>query len=191
MTQEEYIRDINQLKEEAISDLEGLLIFARELLAADRINHYIKAKTVIRHNTFSADGRVSVLKDRKSKMLDSLVDNPELKDDIREKIEATKVEILGAEKAASQARDFEKDFDEFINFAFDFLYTKPNNWWQLEKETLKVYKQMVFPAGIQVTQDKKVYIPKVSPIYTYKNQKSPQNETISSEFVQYGGTSGA
>lgn len=50
----EYIRDINQLKDDAISDLEGLLVFAKELLSAANFNHYIKAKTVIRYNTFSA-----------------------------------------------------------------------------------------------------------------------------------------
>jgi len=29
--EEEYIRDINQLKDKATSDLEGLLVFAKEL----------------------------------------------------------------------------------------------------------------------------------------------------------------
>lgn len=50
----EYIRDISQLKDEAIADLGELLAFAKELLAAANFNHYIKAKTVIRYNTFSA-----------------------------------------------------------------------------------------------------------------------------------------
>jgi len=50
----EYIRDINQLKVEAISDLESLLGFAKELLSSANFRHYIKAKTRIRYNTFSA-----------------------------------------------------------------------------------------------------------------------------------------
>jgi hypothetical protein len=55
MTQaEEYIRDINQLKDETISDLEGLLVFAKELLASDSYKRYVKAKTIVRYNTFSA-----------------------------------------------------------------------------------------------------------------------------------------
>lgn len=52
--EEEYIRDINQLKDEAIADLEGLLIFAKELLSSANFRHYVKAKTVFRYNTFSA-----------------------------------------------------------------------------------------------------------------------------------------
>lgn len=52
--EEEYIRDINQLKDEAIADLEGLLVFAKELLSSANFRHYMKAKTVVRYNTFSA-----------------------------------------------------------------------------------------------------------------------------------------
>lgn len=55
MTQEEeYIHDINQLKDEAITDLEGLLAFAKVLLESASFRHYMKVKTVVRYNTFSA-----------------------------------------------------------------------------------------------------------------------------------------
>lgn len=55
MTQNtEYIHDIHQLKNEAISELESLLVFAKELLSSASFKHYIKAKTVVRYNTFSA-----------------------------------------------------------------------------------------------------------------------------------------
>ena len=147
-------------------------------------------KTLI-ERAFIADGRVKVLKDRKARMLDSLVDNPELKEDIRERIEATKLEIAEAEKAAAEAHDFEKDFDEFINFAFDFMSNKEAKWWELDKQTLVVYKQIVFPGGIQITADRKVYNPKASPIYTYKNQKTPQNEANLGKKYDTGGPSGA
>lgn len=50
----EYTRDINQLKDQATSDLEELLKFAKELVSSDKFKHHIKAKTVIRYNTFSA-----------------------------------------------------------------------------------------------------------------------------------------
>lgn len=140
---------------------------------------------------YIAGGRVNAMKERKSKLLDSLVDNPELKDDIKEKVEAIKLEIVEAEKVADEARDFENDFDEFIDFAFDFMDNKEGKWWELDKSTLVVYKQIVFPAGIQVVPDKKVYIPKVSPIYTYKNKKTPRKEADSDDFSHSGGPTGA
>jgi hypothetical protein len=52
--QEEYNRDINKLKDEAIIDLEALLASSKELLASANFRNYVKAKTVIRYNTFSA-----------------------------------------------------------------------------------------------------------------------------------------
>jgi hypothetical protein len=51
----EYIQDIGQLKDEAIVDLEGLLNFAKnELFSSANFNHFIKAKTILRYNAFSA-----------------------------------------------------------------------------------------------------------------------------------------
>ena len=124
-------------------------------------------------------------------MLDSLAENPALKEDIEERVTAIKLEIVEAEKVAAEAHDFEKDFDEFISFAFDFMNRKDEVWWDLDKQTLKVYKQIIFPGGIQVTPDRKVYNPIPSPIYTFKKQKTPQNEAISADFSHSGGSSGA
>lgn len=54
MTQEEYEQDIEHLNKNAVSDLERLLEFAHEILAAATFKKYLKAKTVFRYNTFSA-----------------------------------------------------------------------------------------------------------------------------------------
>jgi DNA invertase Pin-like site-specific DNA recombinase len=114
-------------------------------------------------------GKVSMLKDKKSKLINSLVDNPEYAPDIKEELELVKIQIIEAEKIATEAQDFEKDFDEFIQYAFDIMDNLKDNWWKLDKATMRVYKQMLFPAGIQLMPDKKVYIPKISPIYTFGN----------------------
>ena len=80
-----------------------------------------------------------------------------------------------AEKAAAEAQNFEKDFDEFIGFAFDFLENLKSNWWSLDKDTMRMCKQILFPAGIQLSPDKKVYIPEISVIYRYgSNEKAPE-----------------
>jgi len=51
----DYVRDVNQLKDEAIADLADLLKFAKnKLYSTANFNHFIKAKTYIRYNTFSA-----------------------------------------------------------------------------------------------------------------------------------------
>ncbi len=42
--------------------------------------------------------------------------------------------------------------------------------------TMRLYEHILFPAGIQLTQEKNVYIPQISPIYLYKNEKQPPKE---------------
>ena len=70
-----------------------------------------------------AFGRVQILKDKKSVAMDNYLteQDVEMKRDIKDKIEALKSEIAEAEKAATEAQNFEKDFDEFIIFAFDIF----------------------------------------------------------------------
>ncbi len=121
-------------------------------------------------------GKVAILKDKKSNLVNSLAANPELAEDIKEELENVKIQIVEAEKVAAEAQDFEKDFDEFICYAFNIMDNLKDNWWQLDKKTMRLYKQLLFPAGIQLLPDKKVYIREVSPIYSYENQKKPRSE---------------
>ena len=118
-------------------------------------------------------GRVQLLKNKKSDAMDSYVaeQDVEMKHEIKEKIDTLKLEIAEAEKIAAEAQDFEKDFDEFIGYAFDIMDNLGTKWWQEDKATMRVYKQMLFPRGIQLSQDKKVYIPEFSVIYRYASTK--------------------
>jgi hypothetical protein len=122
-------------------------------------------------------GKAFILKDRKSKLINSLVDNPDYATDIKDELEQVKADIIEAEKIALEAQDFEKDFDEFICYAFEVLDNIKDKWWQLDKPTMRVYKQMLFPAGIQLLPDKKVYIPEKSLVYSYEVQKKAPEVT--------------
>lgn len=122
-------------------------------------------------------GKVELLKDKKSKLIGSLVANPDIADDIKQELEIVKASIVEAEQVAAKAQDFERDFDEFIGFAFDFLEDLKARWWDLDKDTMKMCKQILFPSGIQLTPDKKVYIPEISLVYRYTdNKKSPRRD---------------
>jgi DNA invertase Pin-like site-specific DNA recombinase len=131
--------------------------------------------------------RVAILKNKKSEMIQTLSKNPELADDIKEEIEKVKKEIVTAERVAAEAQDFEKDFSEFIDFAFDYLDSLKGNWWELSKESRKVCKQMIFPSGIQLLPNKKVYIPEISLVYRYGTQKTaPERADITRMEGQMG-----
>ncbi len=120
-------------------------------------------------------GRLTILKEKKNKFIESLVANPNLAEDIQESIEQIKSDIVVAEQEASEAQDFEKDFIEFIGFAFDFMDNLKGKWWELDKDTMKICKQVLFPCGIQLLPNKKVYIPKISLVYGGDdNKKAPE-----------------
>ena len=120
-------------------------------------------------------GKAQILKDKKSNAMDSYMaeKDPKMKQDIREKVELLNTEIAEAEKAAAEAQNFERDFSEFIDFAFDLMDNLDTEWWKQDKATMRLYKHILFPAGIQLTQEKNVYIPQISVIYSFENEKQP------------------
>lgn len=135
-------------------------------------------------------GKVEMLKQKKNSAMDGYIaeQDQEMKQDIKEKIEGLKSEIIAAEKVAAEAQDFEKDFDDFIGYAFDIMDNLDTKWWQQDKVTMSVYKQMLFPAGIQLSPDKKVYIPEISVIYRYGRNKKASEEADSTKMEVDQGT---
>ena len=123
-------------------------------------------KTLI-ERLFIAEGHVTNLNAKKSELVQSLSRNPDMEEDIKQEINAVKEQLVGAEIAVVNARDFERDLVDFTNFAIDYVNNWRENWWSLDKETMRKCKQILFPAGFYMTQDKKVYTPEISLIYTY------------------------
>ena len=114
-----------------------------------------------------AEGHVANLKVKKSELVQTLSRNPDLEEDIKTEITTIKEQIAEAEVSVVNARDFERDLIDFTNFAIDYVNNWKLNWWTLDKETMRKCKQILFPAGFYMTQDKKVYTPEISLIYTY------------------------
>ena len=123
-------------------------------------------KTLI-ERLFIAEGHLENLKAKKSELVQSLSRNPDLEEDIKAEIATIKEQIAQAELVVMNAKDFERDLVEFTSFALDYVNNWSMNWWSLDKESMKKCKQILFPAGFYMTQDKKVYTPEISPIYTY------------------------
>ncbi len=123
-------------------------------------------------------GSLQVLKDRKSEYLNKYLAeaDEDMKKEIKTKIEEVKQSIIEAENTATEAQNFERDYNEFIDFAYDFLDNLKDRWWELDKSTMKMCKQILFPGSILLAPDKNVYIPEISPIYRYGNNKQPPKE---------------
>ena len=136
-------------------------------------------KTLI-ERLFIAEGHLENLKGKKSELVQTLSRNPDLAADIKIEIETVKEQIAQAEIAVTNARDFERDLVEFTGFALDYVNNWNKNWWSLDKESMRKCKQILFPAGFSMTQDKKVYTPEISLVYSYEtNKKAPEGANFS------------
>jgi site-specific DNA recombinase len=123
-----------------------------------------------------AEGHLHNLKATKSELILSLSRKPNLANDIEEEIENLKRQIGEAEAATANASDFERDLVEFTDFALNYISNWKSQWWLLKKEDLRRCKQLLFPAGIQIMEDKKVYTPEISLVYRYEgSKKAPED----------------
>ena len=81
--------------------------------------------------------------------------------------------------AALQGGDVE-NFEEFADFGIDFATHLGSNFLNLTPEYAKKCKLLLFPDGIFIDDEKKVYISKISPIYRGQNtKKDGKNRPIS------------
>ena len=111
----------------------------------------------------------------------SMITNPdvfkEVEKQLSQKLEA--ISAVEARVAELQGGDNES-FEKFAEFSIDFTTHLGSTFLNLTPEQAKKCKLLLFPAGIFVDDEKKVYIPEISPIYRGRtNKKDGQNRLIS------------
>lgn len=125
-----------------------------------------------------AQGRLRNLQTKKSELIALMASTPSLKNDIIPELDELNKLLEAADVELKNTMDYEKDLDEFIGFSLKYLENLKNEFWELKsKQDVRIYKQLFFPGGILITQDRKVYIPEISPVYLYENEKQPPEET--------------
>ncbi len=132
------------------------------------------------------ESRLKEAQEQKTKLVISLANNPEYKDDISEALELKKQEILLIVDELVDARDIESDFSEFVDFALDFVDKLKDNWWSMDDEDREKCEQLIFPERLRVLKNRKVSTPFISPIYRYGATKKTPVGALSDS---YGGPS--
>lgn len=93
--------------------------------------------------------------------------NASVKDDILVSIEKKKAEIVELEERLEQLKaDADNDWQEFLRYAYNFADNMGRTFLETSKENRLRCKQIIFPAGFYVDDNKKVYTPEVSPLIT-------------------------
>ena len=117
--------------------------------------------------------RESLIDSKKAVILNQVKDEIS-KDDAQLVLADLNKEIHEIEQEIDSVQDREKDLVEFVSFSLDAIENMKSSFWELDAEHLGWCKQLLFPGGLSVSRDKKVYTPEVSALYRLmSNQKDP------------------
>lgn len=118
--------------------------------------------------------RLESANQQKGRLIVSLAENPELKDDIQEQITLKKQEIELIKASIEEASSIENDFNEFVDFSLKLVNDWKSGWWDLGYEDRDRCEQLLFPQLLRINKNDKVSTPEISPIYRYKPMKKAE-----------------
>ena len=79
------------------------------------------------------------------------------------------------------------DWQKFLRFAFDFVDQMETTFLETSQENRLRCKQIMFPAGFYVNENKKVYTPEISPLITLVANKKDAKASNNSHLVRVKG----
>ena len=120
--------------------------------------------------TLENDKKTVVLKQVRGQLSDDRADMA---------LDALDDEINVIQEQIASISTIERDFVEFVEFAISTVENFRERFWELDQEHQGWCKQLLFPDGFSVTQDKKVYTPKISEFYRL-NKNAPKD--VSADF---------
>ena len=107
-------------------------------------------------------------------------------EDIQKLIQKLKLELISnKEKIELLSNQHEKDLDQFMDFAFDFICDKGGQFFELSGEDMKRCKQLLFTGKIYVDAEKNVYTNEISSIFRGEKNKRDALASQKSNVVQH------
>lgn len=108
-----------------------------------------------------------------------------IKEDIMASIAKKKQEIIALEDELERTLAGAKNLkDDFLKFAFHFLNNMGDEVLSLSPEDRQKCKQVIFPSGFRIDENKNVYTPEISPLYRLVTTKKDSPETGKSSMVR-------
>ena len=111
--------------------------------------------------------------------------NSSIKEEILKNIEQTKKEVSALKEELSVLNQkADADQRRFMEFALKFINNLGGGFLSLTPENVKKCKQVIFPAGFYVDNNKNVYTPEISPLYRLATNKKDLPDTEKSHMVR-------
>ena len=138
--------------------------------------------TRIRHKLAAMDEAIS-------NQVEAAIDhaNASIKTEILAAIDKRKAERSKVQEELDTLVDIaDADKDDFIRFAFDFATNVGESFLDpdLSQAQRLECKQIIFPAGFHIDENKKVYTPEISPLYRLATNKKDAEASQKSHLVR-------
>ncbi len=124
--------------------------------------------------------KLTALVNEKDVLVRTIGSNPALAEDIAQSVTKIKAEITDIENQLVSTQNPDEDFNDFVEFSLEYVDDLNANWWELTPDRRERCKQLTFPGGIFITQDKKVSTPNSSAIYRYAGMKKEPRKALNS-----------
>lgn len=120
--------------------------------------------------------QINDMERKKTEIMDAYIaeDDKDMKADLKSRIEKNREIITSMKNRLKQlATDSRNEKNDFVCFALAFVDNLGTNFVKLSPEDAEKCKQIIFPDGFWIDDEKNVYTRALSPIYGYRNQKNP------------------
>ena len=121
------------------------------------------------------------------RVMDAFVDARErtIRDSLEEKHKELMARIKKYEEEINDLGNFEAlEIQRFCDYAINFINDLVRNVLNLPPKEMQLCKQLLFPDGFYVDEDRNVYTTKISPIYRLKSIKKDSDESPNSPVVR-------
>lgn len=164
---------------DSLLDLQLAQARVKDFIAA--LRHVWEQEQALSYNTSeSLKTRLSTLENDKKTVILKQVRGELAVDRADLALDALDEQIGAINEQLDSISTVEKDFVEFVEFAINTVEGFREKFWELDQEHQGWCKQLLFPDGFSVSQNKKVYTPKISEFYRV-NKNAPKD--VSANFA--------
>ena len=181
-----------ELHDKASKRLDTVILEDREILIQELKNLWRSRVSTNQQKVAGLQAREHVITEAQSKMAAELAvtDNETVKRALVAAIEDKEQEKLVIQADIKSYSDVDTELEDFISYSINYTEELKAKYWSLDWDRRKRCELLLFPDGFFVTRQKKVYTPRVSPIYRDKTMKKEPQMALNSSNSVYGGPSG-
>jgi len=131
--------------------------------------------------------KIDSLRDDISRQAAAAIDpsNITIKSEILANIEKMKADVVEYEKQLDVLnKESDTDRQQFLDFAFDFAINMQDSFFTLTPDNAKKCKQIIFPAGFYMDDNKNVYTPEISPLIRLATSKKDTEVSSKARLVR-------